>query len=89
MLRRAKERFKELRKGFETDSYGWLVEVELNNALIAAYRTYHGALPLIEELHKALGGDLKQTVTFLKRALHSRHPREMIRSSSGHWSAEE
>ncbi|MDQ7779844.1 MAG: aminopeptidase, partial [Planctomycetota bacterium] len=78
ILRRAGERFRRMGAEDEGDPDGDAPPVELNNAIVAAYRTYHGALPLIESLHRKLGNNLKDTVSVMKSLQDSSRPREDV-----------
>lgn len=78
VLQEAAKKFREFQVQAETDSYKKFSTIELNNAVIVAYRTYHELIPMLERLHEALGRDLRQTVQFLKGTEKSSEPRKEI-----------
>jgi len=61
-----KEDFRELKVRFKTDSYKDFKKIDLNNAVLLAYRRYIHRLEKFEALYEHLGWDLRKVVEFLK-----------------------
>jgi len=66
VFRFIKEDFRELKVRFKTDSYKDLEKIDLNNAVLLAYRRYIHRLEKFEALYEHLGWDLRKVVEFLK-----------------------
>jgi predicted aminopeptidase len=62
-----KEEFKEIKGQLKTDCYKDFEKIELNNAVLLAYRRYIHSLEKFEILYENLGRDLKKVVDFFKR----------------------
>jgi predicted aminopeptidase len=67
-----KEEFKEIKGQLKTDCYKDFEKVELNNAVLLAYRRYIHGLEKFEFLYGNLGRDLKKMVEFFKTIRGSR-----------------
>lgn len=61
-----KEEFKEIKGQFKTDCYKDFEKIELNNAVLLAYRRYIHRLERFETLYEYLGRDLRKVVGFFK-----------------------
>jgi predicted aminopeptidase len=66
VFRCIKEDFREMKGRFKTDSYQHFEKIDLNNAVILAYRRYIHRLEKFEALYERLGWDLRKVVEFLK-----------------------
>jgi len=66
VFRFIKEDFRELKVRFKTDSYKDFEKIDLNNAVLLAYRRYIHRLERFEALYENLGWDLGKVVGFLK-----------------------
>lgn len=66
VFRFIKEDFRELKVRFKTDSYKDFEKIDLNNAVLLAYRRYIHRLEKFEALYEHLGWDLRKVVEFLK-----------------------
>jgi predicted aminopeptidase len=66
VFRFIKEDFRELKVRFKTDSYKGFEKIDLNNAVLLAYRRYIHRLERFEALYEHLGWDLRKVVEFLK-----------------------
>ena len=62
-----KEEFKEIKGQFKTDCYKDFEKIELNNAVLLAYRRYIHRLEKFDTLYEHLGRDLRKVVEFLKK----------------------
>ncbi|MEW6377228.1 MAG: aminopeptidase [Thermodesulfobacteriota bacterium] len=62
-----KEEFREIKGQLKTDCYKDFEKINLNNAVLLAYRRYFHHLEKFEVLCKNLGEDLKRVVEFFKR----------------------
>jgi len=51
---------------FKTDCYINFEKIDLNNAVLLAYRRYIHGLETFETLYEQLGRDLKRVIEFLK-----------------------
>jgi len=67
-----KEEFKEIKGQLKTDCYKDFEKIELNNAVLLAYRRYIHGLEKFEILYENLGRDLKKMVEFFKTIRDSR-----------------
>jgi len=61
-----KEEFKEIKSQFKTDCYKDFEKIDLNNAVLLAYRRYIHRLERFETLYDYLGKDLKKVIYFFK-----------------------
>jgi predicted aminopeptidase len=61
-----KEEFKKIKGQLKTDCYKDFEKIELNNAVLLAYRRYIHSLEKFETLYENLGRDLKKMVEFFK-----------------------
>ena len=66
LFRSIQNDFREMKHQFKTDCYKDVERVELNNAVILAYRQYFHRLDRWENLYDAKGRDLRKVVEFLK-----------------------
>jgi predicted aminopeptidase len=66
LFRSLKGEFRDLKTRFKTDTYPHLDRVELNNAVLLAYRRYFHQLDRFETLHEDMGQDLRRTVGYFK-----------------------
>ena len=67
-----KEEFKGIKVQFKTDCYKDFEKLDINNAVLLAYRRYIHRLEKFEALYEYLGWDLKRVVEFLKEIKVSR-----------------
>jgi predicted aminopeptidase len=67
LFHRLKEDFKETMTSFKTEEYKNFEYVEINNAVLLAYRRYIHRLDNFQALYRYLGTDLKRMVGFFKR----------------------
>ena len=61
-----KEEFKDFKNHFQTDDYKDFEKIDMNNAVLLAYRRYIHRQKQFETLYEHLGRDLKRVVEFLK-----------------------
>jgi predicted aminopeptidase len=61
-----KEEFRELRGRFKTDSYKGLEKIDINNAVLLAYRRYIHRLENFQALYEYFENDLRRMVDFFK-----------------------
>jgi predicted aminopeptidase len=61
-----KEEFREIKDQFKTDSYKDFVKLDLNNAVLLAYRRYIHRLQRFEILYEQLGRDIRGVVEYFK-----------------------
>jgi len=66
VFRSLKSDFREAKTQFKTDTYPDLERVELNNAVLLAYRRYFHQLERFEDLYNNLGQDLRKVVEHFK-----------------------
>jgi predicted aminopeptidase len=66
LFRSIEENFQKMKGQFKTDAYRNVDEVELNNAVLLAYRRYFYRLEKFEALYEYFGRDLKKVIAFLK-----------------------
>ena len=62
-----REAFEELKGRFKTDGYQDFEKLEMNNAVLLAYRRYFHRLEKFEVLYEYYGRDLKKVVEFFKK----------------------
>lgn len=65
-FRSIQDNFKTLKAQFKTEDYRNVDEIELNNAVLLAYRRYFYRLDKFEALYEYFGKDLKKVVVFFK-----------------------
>jgi len=66
LFRSIREGFTEVRGRFKTDCYRGFHKIELNNAVLLAYRRYLHRLNTFETLHDYFGEDLRRVIEFLE-----------------------
>ncbi len=66
LFRSIQESFQKVKERFRTTSYEDVEKVELNNAVLLAYRRYSCRLEKFEALYEYFGRDLKRVVELLK-----------------------
>jgi len=66
LFQRLKEDFKERRPSFKTESYENFEKVDLNNAVLQAYRRYFHRLENLQALYEYWEKDLRKTIQFLR-----------------------
>jgi predicted aminopeptidase len=67
-----RETLKEMKGRLKTDCYRELDKIELNNAVLLAYRRYFHRLDSLEMLYDYFGRDLRRVIEFLKEVRGSR-----------------
>jgi len=67
IFRSIKEEFREIKLQLKTDCYKEFDRIELNNAVLLAYRRYVHRLEKFEALYEYSGRDLKKVIEFFKR----------------------
>ena len=72
LFRRLKEDFKETMTSFRTEGYRNLAKVDINNAVLLAYRRYIHRLEDFQTLYHTLGNDLRKMIGFFKEVQGSR-----------------
>jgi predicted aminopeptidase len=72
LFHRLKEDFKETMASFKTESYRNLVKVDINNAVLLAYRRYIHRLEDFQTLYEQLGRDIRKVVEYFKAIQVSR-----------------
>ena len=72
LFHRLKEDFKETMASFKTESYRNLVKVDINNAVLLAYRRYIHRLEDFQTLYEQLGRDIRKVVEYFKAIQASR-----------------
>ncbi len=72
LFHRLKEDFKETMGSFKTESYKNFEKVDINNAVLLAYRRYIQRLEKLQGVYLYLGDDLRSTIGFLKEIQGSR-----------------
>ncbi|HUL29925.1 MAG TPA: aminopeptidase, partial [Thermodesulfobacteriota bacterium] len=72
LFRRLKEDLKRTVTSFKTESYSNLANVEMNNAVLLAYRRYIHRLEKFEALYRYFGQDLRKMIGFLREIQGSR-----------------
>jgi predicted aminopeptidase len=72
LFHRLKEDFKETMASFKTESYKNFEKVEINNAVLLAYRRYIHRLENFQVLYRYLGEDLGRMIGFFKKIQGSR-----------------
>lgn len=72
IFRSIKEEFGKIKDRLKTDGYKDFEGIELNNAVLLAYRRYFHQLERFETLYESLGRNLKGFVDFFKRLKTSR-----------------
>jgi len=60
--------------------FAWILDVEWNNAFLAAHLTYHGGLALWEESLRGFGGDLPALIEALKKLKGEKDPLARVRA---------
>ncbi len=66
LFRRLKEKFKETMVSFKTDNYKNFEKVDINNAVLLAYRRYIHRLEDFQALYEQLGKDVRKVVEYFK-----------------------
>jgi predicted aminopeptidase len=66
LFHRLKEDFKETMGSFKTESYRNLAKVDINNAVLLAYRRYFHRLESFQVLYEQLGKDIRRVVEYFK-----------------------
>jgi predicted aminopeptidase len=72
LFRSIRESFTEMRGGFKTDCYRNFEKIELNNAVLLAYRRYVHRLEKFEVVYEYYGRDLKRVIQFFKEVRTSK-----------------
>jgi predicted aminopeptidase len=67
IFRSIKEEFRKMKIRFKTDCYNDFEKIDLNNAVLLAYRRYIHNLEKFETLYEHMGRDLKRVIEFLKK----------------------
>jgi len=67
LFRSIRGTLKEMRSRFKADDYQDFEKLELNNAILLAYRRYFHRLDRFEILREHFGGDLKRVIEFFKQ----------------------
>ena len=70
----------EVRPRLSDDSYDWVLEVALNNAILLQFRRYHGEQGLFRALHERCGSDLRATLQALAEIAAAEDPRAALRA---------
>jgi predicted aminopeptidase len=71
IFRSIREDFRGMKVQFKTDCYGDFEKIELNNAVLLAYRRYFHRLEKFETLYHQMGKDLGKVIEFLKKVQNS------------------
>jgi predicted aminopeptidase len=71
-FQRLKEDFRQIKGQFKTDGYQDFEKMDLNNAVLLAYRRYIHRLDKFQALYKYLGNDLRKMIEFFKETRASR-----------------
>jgi predicted aminopeptidase len=66
LFKRLKEDFREKRISFKTEGYKDFEKVDINNAVLLAYRRYIHRLEKFQALHEALGRNVRRGVEYFK-----------------------
>jgi predicted aminopeptidase len=66
LFRRLKENFRDTMASFKTDSYKNFEKVDINNAVLLAYRRYIHRLEDFQALYEQLGKDVRNVVEYFK-----------------------
>jgi len=66
LFRSIRGTFKEMRSRFKTDGYQDFEKIELNNAVLLAYRRYFHRLDKFEALYESMGRDLRKVIEYFK-----------------------
>lgn len=78
-IARFRERYvAEVRPRLSDDRYDWVLEVELNNAILLQFRRYHGELKLFQALYERCGKDLEALIQVLKEIAEADDPRAAL-----------
>ncbi len=72
LFRRLKEDFKETMTSFRTEGYRNLAKVDINNAVLLAYRRYIHRLEDFQTLYHYSGNDLRKMIDFFKEVQGSK-----------------
>jgi predicted aminopeptidase len=72
LFQRLKEDFREKMVSFKTEGYKNFEKVDINNAVLLAYRRYIHRLKNFQALYEYLGNDLRRIIDFLKEIRASR-----------------
>ena len=72
LFHRLKEDFNQTMASFQTESYRNVVKMDLNNAVLLAYRRYIHRLDDFQTLYHYLGNDLRKMLDFFKEVQGSR-----------------
>ena len=72
LFHRLKEDFKETMVSFKTEGYKNFEKVDINNAVLLAYRRYIHRLENFQALYQYLGDDLRKMIEFFKEIQGSR-----------------
>lgn len=76
-----RERYpREVRPLLSDDRYDWVLEIELNNAILLQFKRYHGELKLFQALHERCGKDLRATIRALKEIAEEDDPRAALQA---------
>lgn len=75
-----RERYRrEVKPRLSDEAYDWVLEVELNNAILLQFRRYHGEQELFRALHERCGRDLRATLKALAAVAAAEDPRAELR----------
>jgi len=66
LFHRLKEDFKQTMASFKTESYKNFEKVDINNAVLLAYRRYIHRLENFQALYEQLGGDIRKVVEYFR-----------------------
>ena len=66
LFQRLKEEFREKMASFKTEGYKNFEKVDINNAVLLAYRRYFHRLEKFQVLYEKLGGDTRRVVEYFK-----------------------
>lgn len=78
IFRSIKEEFKETKTQFKTDNYKGFDSIDLNNAVLLAYRRYIHRLERFEALYQQMGKDLRRVVEFFRTIQASGNKADLI-----------
>jgi len=58
----------------EPEAYEWILNIDMNNAVVLVYRRYHRGQDLFQQVYDALEGDFPQVLAVLQQAAGSPDP---------------
>ncbi|MBL4844612.1 MAG: aminopeptidase [Planctomycetes bacterium] len=69
-----------VRAKLSDDRYDWVLEIELNNAILLQFQRYHGEQVLFQALHDRCGRSLPATIRALQQISQADDPRAALRA---------